>query len=251
MKKEPRQERSRAMVVALLDAAEREVAERGLNATTTNHIAARAGVSIGSLYQYFQDKTALVEALLQRGVSRLIEVLHDRVDSQADAHPRAIMRAVLEAVFDVVESSPTQREIVRNWHGLRAYPAFAALELHVTEACRRYLLRHHDDYRVENLTASLFVGINAVHYTVAHYLSMEDPPISRDEVITSLVDMLTAYLLTARRAPAATGRSAVSGHTLRELRGYGRAFNFLPKTLSIEIRTLIRWRLLDRDSMPI
>ena len=196
------------MVVALLDAAEREVVTRGLNGTTTNHIAARAGVSIGSLYQYFRDKPAIVEALLQRGVSRLLEVLDERVRGLVDSEPRTITRAVLEAVFDVVDKSPTQREILRNWHGLRTYPAFAALERHLTETCRRYVMRHHAEYRVENLTAALFVGINAVQYTVAHYLSMDDPPLSRDEVITSLVDMLTAYLLTARRLPPDRSRLA-------------------------------------------
>jgi AcrR family transcriptional regulator len=57
MRKQPHQARARQRVDALIDAAAQEIADRGLLETTTNHIAARAGVSIGSLYQYFEDKT--------------------------------------------------------------------------------------------------------------------------------------------------------------------------------------------------
>jgi AcrR family transcriptional regulator len=54
------------MVETLLRAAELEIGERGLDELTTNHVAARAGVGVGSLYQYFADKESIVEALMQR-----------------------------------------------------------------------------------------------------------------------------------------------------------------------------------------
>lgn len=66
MRKAPRQKRSREMVSRLLDATVATLAERGLDNTTTNHIAECAGVSIGSLCQYFPDKDALIAALLER-----------------------------------------------------------------------------------------------------------------------------------------------------------------------------------------
>ena len=202
MKKRPSQQRSRRSYgrAAARRAAQKEIATRGLANTTTNHVAARAGVSIGSLYQYFQDQQAIVEALLQRDVARLIEALDGRMQSLSEASdPRVLVRAVLEAVFDAVEHSPAQRELLRNWQSLRTHPTFVALEQHVTEICRRYLTRHHREYPVDNLPVALFVGINSVQYTVAHYLSMPAPPVARDEVITGFVDMLTAYLLSSRR----------------------------------------------------
>jgi AcrR family transcriptional regulator len=188
------------MVSVLLDAAEHEIAQRGLANATTNRIAARAGVSIGSLYQYFQDQRAIVEALLMRDGTRLIAVLNERTrDLGKDADPRVLIRTVLEAVFDSVERSAVQRELLQDWQTLRSHPAFGAVERHITETCRRYIVSHHHEYRVDNLTVALFVGVNSVQYTVAHYLSMADPPVTRDELIAGLVDMLTAYLLTSRR----------------------------------------------------
>lgn len=62
----PKQERSRALVDAILEAAERLVRARGVAAMTTPAVAELAGVSVGSLYQYFPSKHALVAALIER-----------------------------------------------------------------------------------------------------------------------------------------------------------------------------------------
>jgi len=66
LKKEPQQQRSRALVDTILDAATRILSSRPLREVTTNHLAEVAGVSIGSLYQYFGSKEAIVQSLLDR-----------------------------------------------------------------------------------------------------------------------------------------------------------------------------------------
>ena len=65
-RKRPRQERSRRLVAKVLDEATRLFSELGYHATTTNHVAEAAGVSVGSLYQYFPNKDALVVAVAER-----------------------------------------------------------------------------------------------------------------------------------------------------------------------------------------
>jgi AcrR family transcriptional regulator len=62
-RKQPRQRRSSDTVAVILAAATRVFATRGYTRTTTNHIADKAGVSIGSLYQYFPHKAAIASAL--------------------------------------------------------------------------------------------------------------------------------------------------------------------------------------------
>jgi AcrR family transcriptional regulator len=65
-RREPTQERSRARVERILDVTTELIAERGSDALRMSAIAERAGVSIGSLYQYFPDKAAIIQTLAER-----------------------------------------------------------------------------------------------------------------------------------------------------------------------------------------
>ena len=75
MRKKPRQARSRATVEAILQAGARILSEEGWAGFTTNRIADIAGVSIGSLYQYFPDKLSLVDAIRGRHLDDCITAL--------------------------------------------------------------------------------------------------------------------------------------------------------------------------------
>jgi AcrR family transcriptional regulator len=66
LRKTPRQARARSTVAAIVEAAARILAEGGPRAVTTNRVAARAGVSVGSLYQYFPNRSAVLRALIER-----------------------------------------------------------------------------------------------------------------------------------------------------------------------------------------
>jgi AcrR family transcriptional regulator len=103
----PAQARSRATVEYVLEAAAHVFGERGY-AATTNEIAERAGVSIGSLYQYFTDKDALLVALAERHLAvastELRAVLGQAVDGPTTTD--ALVRRVIEAVVEV--NSPTR-----------------------------------------------------------------------------------------------------------------------------------------------
>jgi len=75
MRKAPRQQRSQATVDAVLEAATRVLGNRGWAHFTTNEVAEVAGVSIGSLYQYFPNKLALAEAIRQRHLDAVLAAL--------------------------------------------------------------------------------------------------------------------------------------------------------------------------------
>ena len=76
MRRKPRQARSQARVDRILTAAETLFLEQGYEATTTNEIAARAEVAIGSLYQFFSGKSAIVQALAERYMAILEAKFH-------------------------------------------------------------------------------------------------------------------------------------------------------------------------------
>ncbi len=94
-RKRPRQERSRRTVAALLTATAQVLERRGYAAATTDAIAARAGVSVGSLYQYFPNKDALLAALAERHVDEGFA----RLEALLDPAPAALELPELVARF--------------------------------------------------------------------------------------------------------------------------------------------------------
>ena len=86
-RKTPVQQRSRRTVDKILSAAARILVEDGYSAMTTNDVAAAAGVSIGSLYQYFPNKDALLRALVERHLDDVERSLASRAARWRDEGP--------------------------------------------------------------------------------------------------------------------------------------------------------------------
>ena len=202
LRKAPRQQRSRVMVETLVEAAAQTIAERGLADTTTNHIAKRAGVSVGSLYQYFATKDALVDALSERMRKELTMALDTQVRALLDADLHTLTHGALTAVFDYFESHKgLYLELARSWYDERTLRTVDSLERYMTEAFRLYLLRHHAEYRFENLPATLFIVFNSTVFTGMRYMSQPQNHIKREELINGLTDMVTSYLMQTGAAP--------------------------------------------------
>lgn len=98
-RKSPVQGRAIATWTAILDAATQLFEASGYDEVTTNAIAARAGVSIGSLYQYFPNKSAIVTAIAERHLGDALTVL-EAVDAMAERQGLGLaptLRAMIEA----------------------------------------------------------------------------------------------------------------------------------------------------------
>lgn len=100
-RRQPRQERAREKVELMLEAATRILHRQGLAGLTTNRVAEVAGVSIGTVYQYFNDKTELLDALAEREVQALTQAvlaaLTGPAPTEAGGRVRTLVRAVLGA----------------------------------------------------------------------------------------------------------------------------------------------------------
>ncbi len=96
-RKQGTQSRAKATEAAIVEAAARILESAGAAGLTTNHIAERAGVSIGSLYQYFPNKQAVIAALLRREWTAMLEALRAVAD-QAEA-PRARLLGYVEVAM--------------------------------------------------------------------------------------------------------------------------------------------------------
>src|ERR1700723_2508993 len=105
-RKKPRQERSHATVEVILSATARVLCSTGYDRASTNRIALAAGVSIGSLYQYFPSKEALVASLVERHTDQMMSVLKGKLAEVAMAPLPVAVRTLVDAMFDAHAVDP-------------------------------------------------------------------------------------------------------------------------------------------------
>ncbi|WP_353157271.1 TetR/AcrR family transcriptional regulator [Salinisphaera shabanensis] len=198
MRKKPRQARAQRRVDDLIEATALEIVDRGLVETTTNHIAERAGVSIGSLYQYFEGKSDLIIALIERMSAQILDAVDEAAADVLAADTRMAVERMLEATLVVVDRRPAlYLELMRHWQTTGVLTVIEALEDHTMEVCRRYVLRHHERLQIEDLRPVLFVIVNATLFPLMRYLGLANPGFGRDALIASLSDMIAGYVDTS------------------------------------------------------
>ena len=194
MRKRPQQQRSREMVRALIDATGKVIQQQGLDNTTTARIAEVAGVSVGSLYQYFGDKDGLIEALMESladeigtGLKRL--PVMDNVDMAAT------VGSAIRFGFAVLHSRDgLYLELVRNWHRLPTNRVMDALQQHFMELARLYFLRHYQHHQISNLEVRVFIVTNSVLFTMIRHISQHSGLIREQELADELTLMVARYL---------------------------------------------------------
>jgi AcrR family transcriptional regulator len=108
----PRQTRAEETVAAILEAAAQVLEGGGLAAFTTNAVAERAGVSIGTLYQYFADKQALLRALAESEIRRTITAVATALQGDAQATGEQRVRAMVRALVNAFSGRQRARRAV-------------------------------------------------------------------------------------------------------------------------------------------
>lgn len=117
-RRQPVQARSRARVDAILDAADVVFLELGFANATTNHVAARAGTSIGSLYRFFPDKNALLVALAERYQQQML-ALAAQLTQPSDARSMTLSTLVatgVDSFGQFLVSSPGFKTLIAEYH---------------------------------------------------------------------------------------------------------------------------------------
>jgi AcrR family transcriptional regulator len=132
----PVQSRSRKRVERVLDAAAQIFADAGYDAATTEAIAARAGVSIGSLYQFFPNKQSLFDAVARRHLERANALFQTAFAADAPDVPwQELLGRAVDAFAALDRDDPNLRAVWRNWHVAGEF--FAAGEVLNREFARR------------------------------------------------------------------------------------------------------------------
>ncbi|MFD0686122.1 TetR/AcrR family transcriptional regulator [Actinomadura fibrosa] len=191
----PRQERSRRTVERILAAATRVLSERGYDGASTNRIAEAAGISNGSLYQYFPNKDAIVVAVLDRFADRLADRLGAQIESTMAEPWQVAGRALLDAQIRLLEEdADLLRIIVEQIPRLGPFDKLAALQRRLTDLVRVYLLLNRDAFREDlDVDATLWILTETVGQLSIKYV-LDRPPIPRERMVDELAALVVRYI---------------------------------------------------------
>ena len=197
VKKEPRQARSKASVQAMVQACARILERRGYAGLSTNAIAEVAGVSIGSVYEYFPGKDAIVARLVQDMVAEVRAMLEGRLaltDSRNDLN--SAMRYFLGAIYRLMRK---HRELLRvlvfQVPYLHQLPATRQLEIELQQVLMAGLDYTREQYALNAQPHTLYLMTTSVAGTLMHLVLVAPPAMEPEGILDALAEKMTAWLV--------------------------------------------------------
>jgi AcrR family transcriptional regulator len=194
-RKHASQERSRATVDALIEATARILVKEGFDCASTNRIAEQAGVSVGSLYQYFPGKDALVAAVIDRHREQIRQVARD-VLAKAAAQPfKQAVRTIVVAGIEAHRVDPKLHRVLAE-----QIPRTGRLEQVETFSRENYALfkayleSHRKELRNVDLDLAAFVCVTAIE-ALTHTAVLHRPEVLAGEAAETLVDEATRLVV--------------------------------------------------------
>ena len=195
VRKMPRQARAKETVEAILTAAARILTSEGFEALTTNRVAAVAGVSVGSLYQYFPNKEALVRALCERHTHGVRDRIRARFAEAWDAPVETVARAVIHGMVEIRRHEPKlHQELLRLAPAVGGLTELHAVEQEVEALLTRFIESRSETLKVPDPAMAAFLVCHAVQACV-HGAVLEKPEwLRQDRFVEETTALVTGYL---------------------------------------------------------
>ncbi|MEO8801130.1 MAG: TetR/AcrR family transcriptional regulator [Polyangiaceae bacterium] len=206
-RKSPNQDRAKATVEAILTATAQVLVKDGYDRASTNKIAEAAGVSIGSLYQYFPSKEALVATLLERHMQDMANVFEDTFGRLGDAPLDVATRELVKAMITAHAIDPKLHRIfAEQMPRTGRLQRISELERTIADRLRLKLEMHREILKPENLDIAIFLLVQLVE--AAGHGSVLDPrhAFAPDELAREISDLCLAYLLGPRPPQSVVAR---------------------------------------------
>lgn len=191
-RKNASQVRSRATVDALVEATARILVKEGFDKASTNRIAEKAGVSVGSLYQYFPSKEALVAAVIDRHNDELMQVARGALAGVAGLPIKQAVRRLVAIAIEAHRIDPKlHRVLAEQIPRTGRLEHIGAFNPEVYSLVRTFLNSHRDEIRVVDLDLAAFVTVTTIealtHNAVLHHSEI----LSSDAAVARLIDETT------------------------------------------------------------
>lgn len=197
VRKLPQQARAQATVGAILEATVQILDREGLEAATMAHIAEVAGVSVGSIYQYFSHRDAILNALQDREFERSLKLIQELLaDGNLTQSAEQTVTAVVRGLAVLYRSCPGLHRVLAI-EGLRVAKAdrVHAFDLRIIEIVRHFLRATSAPMRPKNLDAAAFVVVQSVRATMLAWMLEHPAGLDEEALIQEVVDLVLRYLV--------------------------------------------------------
>ena len=189
------QARSRATVDALLEATARILVREGFEKTSTNRIAEIAGVSVGSLYQYFPSKEALVAAVIERHNEEIMGIVRAALGEVADLPIDKAVRKLVTVAIEAHRVNPKLHRVLAEQIPRTGQLAeVEAFNREVHTLVRSYLESRRKEMRKVDLDVATFICVSAIE-AVAHNTVLHGAEMLSEKMVKVLVDETTRLVV--------------------------------------------------------
>lgn len=170
----PKQQRAQFTVAAILEAATHVFSEKGLQKATTNEIAERAGVSIGSLYQYFPNKQSLIAALTQQHLTEMTEEITKGMEGSLELDLEQSVEQLVRLMIDAHSVNPDlHRVLIEDSKELLAESVIKDFETKLFNLAQGYLTLILGEQSSRDLNIVGFILMNSLE-TLTHRAVLEN-----------------------------------------------------------------------------
>ncbi len=195
-RKHPKQERSKACVNAILDATARILLDEGVPSASTNRIAEVAGVSIGSLYEYFPGKESIFAKLRQRLNERMFKVLVNSIGDLSRISFSDAIDQIVQARIDEVLVDPALHFILKD-----KIPASITIEESnrviqtVYDTCIRALSVYQSEMRPGTTEFIVDVAMTTMYALIEHLAKTEPNKLRNLEYTGEIKILMRNYIM--------------------------------------------------------
>ena len=195
LRKAPKQSRSRSVVEAVLEAAAELLPHTGDDdQVTLNDIAARAGVGVGSLYDYFSDRGSVLSGLAAKVTEDNLRAFEDLLEKSRHEPLSIAIRGIVDLMFDTyLGNVRIPRAVLRVAHRIDLMPTIAESQ-NAFAAALANALRQRDDVRKDDLDVVAFVVTNMAMGVIHTSIWSEKQPFTDAELREHLARACLRFL---------------------------------------------------------
>jgi AcrR family transcriptional regulator len=194
-RKHASQRRSRATVDALIEATARILVKDGFDKASTNRIAEKAGVSVGSLYQYFPSKEALVAAVVERHTRELMQVVRAALADVAALPAEPAVRKLVAAAIHAHRIDPElHRVLAEQMPRTGTSGNTDVLSREIYTLFQAFLEAHADEFRAVDPGLATFVCVTSIE-ALTHTAVLDYSDRLSEEAFGTLVDEATRLIV--------------------------------------------------------